>query len=542
MQSCVDFLFLGFLPFEHDNTSELYKKILKGDYKCPKFVSPQVRDLLSKILNTNPKHRYSIAQVRKHPWMKMVKVKNVQHASTPPRRGMPGKHLTNGSSNGGNGTGKHATRTSGTSGSPGSGNGGAGNILANIDQQVLRQCADLGFKPALVVEGLVNKLENQATQAYSLLSRRKMKLAEAQALKNGTIANKIQKSSPTKKNITTKVPAAIPPFKKKTTTTKVTSSVAGTGSASTATTATTGTTGTSVPIQTDTKVTTGTVQQPAGEPSGGLSTPINSISNSTTTTTTVVAPTAPPPTSVATANTTTNTSRGGRRVVAAANQNRNELPQQPHRPSAPPSKKAVVEKQALQAVSLAPMGEEETAIVSNPTEIGTATKTTNNSNNSTSSSTATTSTAIAFATPRLDEQGNVIAVVPTRPPNHLIHPQSARNADVVNDATMQNNRPSVPLTARTSPSRPLTTKNVNGVMNSMEIIKGAFNVAHTSSKSPMDLILEIKRVLQQSSIPFSMSNEYQMTCHKQNTRFKVEVRLLMFLNFFHVFFSFSDFF
>ena len=43
---------------------------------------------------------------------------------------------------------------------------------------------------------LVNKLENQATQAYSLLSRRKMKLAEAQALKNGTIANKIQKSSP----------------------------------------------------------------------------------------------------------------------------------------------------------------------------------------------------------------------------------------------------------------------------------------------------------------------------------------------------------
>ena len=42
--------------------------------------------------------------------------------------------------------------------------------------------------------------------------------------------------------------------------------------------ATTGTPGTSVPIQTDTKVTTDTVQQPAGEPSGGLSTPINSIS------------------------------------------------------------------------------------------------------------------------------------------------------------------------------------------------------------------------------------------------------------------------
>ncbi|KAJ1417025.1 kinase-like domain-containing protein, partial [Ochromonadaceae sp. CCMP2298] len=37
----------GYLPFEDANTSVLYKKILSGDYACPKWLSPQVVDLLS---------------------------------------------------------------------------------------------------------------------------------------------------------------------------------------------------------------------------------------------------------------------------------------------------------------------------------------------------------------------------------------------------------------------------------------------------------------------------------------------------------------
>jgi 5'-AMP-activated protein kinase catalytic alpha subunit len=44
----------GYLPFEDPNTSQLYKKILSGDYKIPKFVSPEGSDLISNILNTNP--------------------------------------------------------------------------------------------------------------------------------------------------------------------------------------------------------------------------------------------------------------------------------------------------------------------------------------------------------------------------------------------------------------------------------------------------------------------------------------------------------
>ena len=50
----------GYLPFEHENTSKLYKKILAGDFKVPSGVSSLARDLLHKVLNTDPDTRYDI--------------------------------------------------------------------------------------------------------------------------------------------------------------------------------------------------------------------------------------------------------------------------------------------------------------------------------------------------------------------------------------------------------------------------------------------------------------------------------------------------
>lgn len=50
----------GYLPFEDPNTSALYKKIIQGDYKIPKFVSSEGKDLIKNILNTDPTKRYTI--------------------------------------------------------------------------------------------------------------------------------------------------------------------------------------------------------------------------------------------------------------------------------------------------------------------------------------------------------------------------------------------------------------------------------------------------------------------------------------------------
>lgn len=58
----------GFLPFEDPKTSNLYKKILAGEFKIPKFLSADCAHILSKILDVKPESRYSVDDIRQHPW------------------------------------------------------------------------------------------------------------------------------------------------------------------------------------------------------------------------------------------------------------------------------------------------------------------------------------------------------------------------------------------------------------------------------------------------------------------------------------------
>jgi 5'-AMP-activated protein kinase catalytic alpha subunit len=62
----------GFLPFEDPSTSTLYQKIMSGDYRCPKFLSAEVVDLLSKVLDTNPNTRVTTARIKEHVWYRQV--------------------------------------------------------------------------------------------------------------------------------------------------------------------------------------------------------------------------------------------------------------------------------------------------------------------------------------------------------------------------------------------------------------------------------------------------------------------------------------
>ena len=50
----------GFLPFEDPKTSNLYKKILAGEYKIPKFLSTDCSHFISKILVVDPINRFNI--------------------------------------------------------------------------------------------------------------------------------------------------------------------------------------------------------------------------------------------------------------------------------------------------------------------------------------------------------------------------------------------------------------------------------------------------------------------------------------------------
>jgi 5'-AMP-activated protein kinase catalytic alpha subunit len=58
----------GYLPFEDNNNEVLYKKITDGKFTLPNFLSDQCKDLVRRILTTNPDKRFSIYQIKSHPW------------------------------------------------------------------------------------------------------------------------------------------------------------------------------------------------------------------------------------------------------------------------------------------------------------------------------------------------------------------------------------------------------------------------------------------------------------------------------------------
>ncbi|KAI9143803.1 kinase-like domain-containing protein [Paraphysoderma sedebokerense] len=62
-------LVCGALPFDDPNVSKMFMKIMKGDLHYPKHLSKDCKDLISHILKLSPAERYTVEQIRDHPWI-----------------------------------------------------------------------------------------------------------------------------------------------------------------------------------------------------------------------------------------------------------------------------------------------------------------------------------------------------------------------------------------------------------------------------------------------------------------------------------------
>ncbi|XP_057764127.1 CBL-interacting serine/threonine-protein kinase 12-like [Salvia miltiorrhiza] len=71
--SCGVVLFVlmsGYLPFHDQNVMAMYKRIYKGDFRCPRWFSPELIRLVSRMLDANPETRITIPEIMNNRWFK----------------------------------------------------------------------------------------------------------------------------------------------------------------------------------------------------------------------------------------------------------------------------------------------------------------------------------------------------------------------------------------------------------------------------------------------------------------------------------------
>lgn len=69
--SCGVILFVlvaGYLPFHDPNLIEMYRKISRAEYRCPRSFSGELKDLLFRMLDPDPSTRISISRIKRSTW------------------------------------------------------------------------------------------------------------------------------------------------------------------------------------------------------------------------------------------------------------------------------------------------------------------------------------------------------------------------------------------------------------------------------------------------------------------------------------------
>lgn len=78
--SCGVILFVllaGYLPFQDDNLVAMYRKIYRGDFKCPPWFSSEARRLITKMLDPNPSTRITAAKIMESSWFRKSVPRNL---------------------------------------------------------------------------------------------------------------------------------------------------------------------------------------------------------------------------------------------------------------------------------------------------------------------------------------------------------------------------------------------------------------------------------------------------------------------------------
>lgn len=63
-------LMAGHLPFHDQNLMAMYRRIYKGEFRCPRWFSPDLVNLLKRLLVTDPTTRITVPEIMENKWFK----------------------------------------------------------------------------------------------------------------------------------------------------------------------------------------------------------------------------------------------------------------------------------------------------------------------------------------------------------------------------------------------------------------------------------------------------------------------------------------
>ena len=123
----------GRLPFYHEENTIMYQQILSGKFDLPNYLSNEAKDLLTKLLEIDPKKRIKFEKIKSHSWFNIIN----------------GNHLIHKGIN-------------------------IKEDIKPIDEEIIKKMEDIGFNKMELRFSLIKNFHNKVTTVYELLLKKKI--------------------------------------------------------------------------------------------------------------------------------------------------------------------------------------------------------------------------------------------------------------------------------------------------------------------------------------------------------------------------------
>ena len=122
----------GKLPFYHEQNDIMYKAILSGKFEIPSFLSENAKDILTKIIEIDPKKRLNFEEIKAHPWFNIIDKNELMHKGI-----------------------------------------NMNEDIIPIDEEIISNMEKIGFNKMEVRYSLIKNFHNKVTTVYDLLLKKK---------------------------------------------------------------------------------------------------------------------------------------------------------------------------------------------------------------------------------------------------------------------------------------------------------------------------------------------------------------------------------